>query len=175
MSRPCLASLSFVSPLALLFLCHTLLSFSLLHFFTSSLLPTPTTPQPCQLPHHLSYRGIMGTLVDSEKAYSPSRRPTMIRRERREAKRRMVLLSLLACFLFLTLIAFRQSNSFMSDYTHQAANSTSSAPAKTNPESKSWLTGRPKSVGPILSNNGRHLSDSSLADLKNTSLGVRDI
>ncbi|CAF9941069.1 MAG: hypothetical protein ALECFALPRED_008980 [Alectoria fallacina] len=99
----------------------------------------------------------------------------MIRREMRETKRRMVLLSLLACFLFLTLVAFRRPNSFMSEYTHRSANPTASATSRTNTKAKSWLKGRPKSMGPVLGNGQRHLSDSSLADLKNTSLGFEKI
>ena len=117
----------------------------------------------------------MDVVVDSEKEYSPSIRPAMMRRERREAKRRMVLLSLLACFLFLTLAAFRQPNNFMSGHAHQPTNSTTLAPSRTKANSHSWFKGRPKSMGPILGNGGRHLSDSSLADLKNISLGVRGL
>lgn len=131
---------------------------------------------PTFLPPALSllHRNIMGTFDDSEPAYSPLRHPATMRRERREAKRRMVLLSLLASLFFLTWVAFRRSNSFMSDYTHRPTNSTASA-AKPNTQGKSWLRGRPKSTGPILGNTGRRLSDTSLADLKNTSLGVRGI
>lgn len=124
-------------------------------------------------PTSQSHKDIMDVYVDSERPYSPTRRPTMIRRERREAKRRMVLLSLLACFLFLTLVAFRRPNSLMGDYTRQPANSTALAPSRTNAKGKSWFNGRPKSTGPVLSNSARRLPDSSLADLKNSSLGVR--
>ena len=113
----------------------------------------------------------MGTLLDAERAYSPTRHPASMRRERREAKRRMVLLSLLASLFFLTLVAFRRSNSFVTDYTYHSPNSTASAP-KSNPKTTSWLTGRPKSMGPVMSNTGRRLSENSLADLKNASLGV---
>lgn len=117
----------------------------------------------------------MGMTVDSERAYSPSKGPAMMRRERREAKRRMVLLSLLACFAFLTIVALRRPNSFLSEYTHQRANSTASAPSRTKGKAKSWLSGRPKSSGPVLGNGERRLSHTSLADLKNASLGVREI
>lgn len=114
----------------------------------------------------------MGIHIDSERAHSPNTRPTMIRHERREVKRRMLLLSLLACFLFLTLVAFRRPKSFMSEYTYQTGNSSASVPSRTKAKTKSWLKGIPKSKGPILGNGERRLSDTSLADLKNTSLGV---
>lgn len=87
----------------------------------------------------------------------------------------MVLLSLLACFLFLTLVAFRRPNSLMGDYTRQPANSTAFAPSRTNAKGKSWFNGRPKSAGPVLSNSARRLPDSSLADLKNSSLGFEKV
>ena len=155
--------------------CHALFivpPFSLLSPFLTCTISAslPTSPIAS-----LSHRRMMGTYVDDERAYSPSRRPTMIRRERREAKRRMVLLSLLGCFLFLTLVVFRQPNSFMSDYTYQSTNSTASTSSRTNSKAKLWFNGRPKSTGPNLSDSHRHLSDSSVADLKNTSLGVREL
>lgn len=118
----------------------------------------------------------MGIYLDSETAYSPTRRPAMVRRDLREAKRRMMLLSLLACFLFLTLVAFQRPNNLMSEYTHQSAKkSTASAPSRTNAKAKSWFRGRPKSMGPVLGNGERYLSASSLAHLKNASLGVREM
>ena len=147
--RPCLASLvSFLS----------LLSFS-------QLLASPLRLLLC--PEH---RVIMG---DSEKTFSPPTHPVTMRRERREAKRRMFLFSLLASFFFLTLVAFRRSNSFIADYTHQSTNANASVP-KQNPKGKSWFDGRSKSSGPILSNSGRRLSASSLVDLQNASIGVRE-
>ena len=115
----------------------------------------------------------MGIHIDSERAISPTRTPAMMRRERREAIRRMVLLSLLVCVIFLTRVAFRQPNSFMSDYSQHSVNSTSSTYSNLDNKTTSWFNGRPKSSTPTLSNSGRHLSDSSLADLKNLSLGVR--
>ena len=156
---PCLAS---TCHCLTLFCCPTLLPkpFHSTHF-----------PRLTQFSALLSQTAGMGTYVDSEGAFSPPRLPTMIRRERREAKRRMVFFSLLACVLFLTIVAFRQPDSFMSEYTQHRANST----ATTNAKAKSWFAGRPISMGPILSDPQRHLSDSSLEDLKNTSLGVRDI
>ena len=116
----------------------------------------------------------MGAGVDCEIAYPPITHPASMRRERREAKRRMVLLSLLASLFFLTVVAFRRSNSFVGDYTYQTTNTTSSA-SIINSKGKSWLTGKLKSTGPVLSNNGRCLPDSSLTALKNTSLGVSEI
>lgn len=115
----------------------------------------------------------MGIYLDSERAYSPSRRPAMVRRDVREAKRRMMLLSLLGCFLFLTLVAFQRPNGLMNEYTHHSAKSKALAPSRTNAQAKSWLKGRPKSIGPVLGNGERHLSGRSLGDLKNASLGVR--
>ena len=116
----------------------------------------------------------MGAGVDCEIAYPQNTHPASMRRERREAKRRMVLLSLLGSLFFLTVVAFRRSNSFVSDYTYQTTNTTVSA-SRINSKGKSWLTGRLKSAGPVLSNSGRCLSDSSLTALKNTSLGVSEI
>ena len=116
----------------------------------------------------------MGAGLDGEIAYPPNNHPASMRRERREAKRRMVLLSLLGSLFFLTVVAFRRSNSFVSDYTYQTTNATVSA-SRINQKGKSWLTGRLKSTGPVLSNSGRCLSDSSLTALKNTSLGVSEI
>ena len=116
----------------------------------------------------------MGTCVDSEQAYSPTRNPATMRRERREAKRRMVLLSLLGCLFFLTVVAFRRSNNFVGDYTYQSTNATATAP-KPDTNGRSWLTGKPKSKGPVVSGSGRYLPDSSLAALRNSSLGVSEI
>ena len=116
----------------------------------------------------------MGAGLDCEIAYPPNTHPATMRRERREAKRRMVLLSLLGSLFFLTVVAFRRSNSFVSDYTYQSTNTTYSA-SRINSKGKSWLTGKLKSTGPVLSNNGRCLSDSSLTALKNSSLGVSEV
>lgn len=117
----------------------------------------------------------MGIYLDSERAYSPSRRPAMVRRDVREAKRRMMLLSLLGCFLFLTLVAFQRPNGLMNEYTHHSAKSKALAPSRTNAQAKSWLKGRPKSIGPVLGNGERHLSGRSLGDLKNASLGFEQV
>ena len=144
------------------------------HFFFSV---SQLSPFHIPLPpgSHNHTESIMGVDVDSERAYSPSTPHRMIRLERREAKRRMVALSLLACFLFLAFVALRPANTFRREHTLQPANSTASSLSRTNVKAKSWFKGRPKSRGPVLSDGQRSLSHSSLADLNNASLGVRQV
>lgn len=91
-------------------------------------------------------------------------------REKREARRKMVLVTVLGCVFFIILVGFRRSHVFTKQYTYQSTNST----AKSQSTSESDLNGEPVSMGPILANTGRSLSASSLADLRNASLGVRE-
>ena len=167
--------MAFVEQILRFLICKRPLPSLLSLFHPSS--PTFSFPLPPQLTPTTSLLQprIMGFYDDSEKLYSHILNPAIMRRERREAKRRMVLLSLLACFIFLTMVAFRQPNNFMSGHTHQPANSTALATSRTDAESKSWIKGSHKSKGPFMGDVQRHLSDSSLADLKNNSLGVRGL
>lgn len=90
-----------------------------------------------------------------------------------EAKRKIVLLTLLVLCLVITFVAFRPQDriKYYLDYGHQSSNSTEQDKTpelnRTRPKSK------PVShKGPVLGNGERSLAASSLSDIANSTLGV---
>ncbi len=110
-----------------------------------------------------------------------------------EARRRIVLVGLLALFLLLTLVAFRRQDTIkdvVSKGLHRTANTTASVPKpdtqadlkeNTKPKGTRFgekYTSNPSSKpdviykSPVLGNGERSLTQESLEDLHNSSLGV---
>ena len=135
----------------------------------------------------------MGAFDDIE-SRSPTRYSGMLGRGVAEARRRIVLLCLVAFFLILTLVAFRRQDTIkevVSKGLHRNTNSTvpvAQPDTKTGlkedvskPDSKSDKTEtsdpkpstQPPSIkGPVLGNGERSLAQESLQDIHNSSLGV---
>ena len=134
----------------------------------------------------------MGGFDDVE-SHSPTRYSSMLGRGVGEARRRIVLVGLLALFLLLTLVAFRRQDTIkdvVSKGLHRTANATTSLPKpdtqtdlKENTEPKDTtasekFTSNPSSKpaviykSPVLGNGERSLTQESLEDLHNSSLGV---
>ena len=129
-------------------------------------------------------------------SHSPTRYSSMLGRGVGEAKRRIVLVGLLALLFILTLVAFRRQDTIkevVSKGLHRTANATASLTKpdtqpdlkedKESTESKSSrfgekYTSNPSSKpdviykSPVLGNGERSLTQESLEDLHNSSLGV---
>lgn len=134
----------------------------------------------------------MGGFDDVE-SHSPTRYASMLGRGVGEARRRIVLVGILAFFLLLTLVAFRRQDTIkdvVSKGLHRTANTTASFPKpdtqadlKENTKPKDTTSGekytsnpssKPDVIyqSPVLGNGERSLTQESLEDLHNSSLGV---
>jgi hypothetical protein len=144
----------------------------------------------------------MGAFDDVE-SRSPTRYTNMLGRGVGEARRRMVLIALLAFFLILTLVGFRRQDTIKDVVNSSLHHNNSTAPAvvakpdtkadtktatkadtktdiksdKIDSSSKSRLQSDPPTQlkGPKLDNGDRTLAPQSLTDLHNSSLGVRTV
>ena len=132
----------------------------------------------------------MGAFDDVESP--PTRYSGMLGRGVGEARRRIALIGLLVFFLILTLVAFRRQDTIkdvVSKGIHRTAESTTTATKpdttanskevkKPNTKVGGKYSSNPKSPpsplysSPILGNGERSLTQESLQDIHNTSLGV---
>ena len=134
----------------------------------------------------------MGAFDDIESPRSPTMYSSMLGRGLGEARRRIVLICLIAFFLILTLVAFRRQDTIkdvVSKGLHRTTNATAPVatsdtktdlkedvskpdPPKSEKTQTKPSTPPPSMKGPVLGNGERSLASESLQDIHNSSLGV---
>ena len=165
---------------------------------TGHYLPAPTPsrpdfPPPFNLQEEKTLEAVIMGGFDDVESHSPTRYSSMLGRGVGEARRRIVLVALLASFFLLTLVAFRRQDTIkdvVSKGLHRPANATASLEKQdtqadlqeiTKPKDASLgekYTSDPSSKpeviykSPILGNGERSLTQDTLEALHNSSLGV---